>query len=583
MLYRAGNIEIDTVNFHLSDNGDPIAVEPQVFDLIVYLITNRDRLVTRLEIFDNLWSGRIVSDTSLSNHIKSARKVLGDDGQKQQVIKTHHGRGYQFVANTKEVDGKTENPENSATDPRRDADKSIAVLAFADLSPEQNQEYFSDGITDELIILLAKIPELRVISRTSSFSFKGKNATTEEIAKQLNVTHILEGSVRKSANQLRINTQLIQVSDESNLWSETYNREMKNIFDVQDDIAQAVIRQLKITLLDDMTKTTIVNPDAYTLYLEAKYLHQQYTSESFQKAEKVINESISIDPHYAPAWDLLSGILESSTDYYAFKLPEVEARREQSNRAVQKAIELDPEYAPAYSSLALIHIGKWDFKAADYNIKKAMSLDNANSSIINNASVAAMWSGRIDEAMALLSQAAKLDPVKVSIPWNLGLLHLWLNQPDEAINAFNRVKLLLLDGEMMHCIMALILIHQGKLTEAMKEVDKEPLEYGRLHAKSAILFAQGNKQEADRVMTKIIDKYGATHPSYVAYLYAFREENDFAFEWLEKAFELDDQSLIEQINYPAFRNLKDPRWCVFLKKIGLPKDHWLIIKSKVSG
>ncbi|MCK4711077.1 MAG: winged helix-turn-helix domain-containing protein, partial [Gammaproteobacteria bacterium] len=204
-----GNIEVDTLNFHLSESGDPVSVEPQVFDLIVYLMTNRDRLVTRQEIFDKLWSGRIVSDTSLSNHIKSARKALGDDGQKQQVIKTVHGRGYQFIAHIEEViedksSEKSDATKKPETEQSSDTDNSIAVLAFSDLSPEHDQEYFSDGLSEELINLLAKIPELRVISRTSSFSFKGTKTTTEEIGNQLNVTHILEGSVRKAGNRLRI-------------------------------------------------------------------------------------------------------------------------------------------------------------------------------------------------------------------------------------------------------------------------------------------------------------------------------------------------------------------------------------------
>lgn len=379
MIYRVNNVEIDTSNFQLTENGAPISVEPKVFDLIVYMVTNRNRLITRQELFDNIWRGRIVSDTSLSNHIKSARKALGDDGQKQRVIKTVHGRGYQFVAETESLTEPVDTPDVSQTPTAPGDRKSIAVLAFSDLSPERDQEYFSDGLSEELINLLAKVPELRVISRTSAFSFKGKDTTAEEIGRLLNVTHLLEGSVRKAGNQLRITAQLVQVSDESHLWSETFDRQMKNVFEIQDDIAHAVLDQLKLNLFNESVKSTPVNPDAYTLFLEARFLSEQHTADSNAKAEKVIRDSISLDPDYAPAWDLLGHVIYAATTNYL--LVAAEEGLEEAAAAIQRSIDIDPEYAPAYASRAILNVSNWEFEEARKNIEKAMLLDRNNSRV----------------------------------------------------------------------------------------------------------------------------------------------------------------------------------------------------------
>ena len=575
MIYRLGDIEVDTSNFRLSENGSTIAVEPQVFDLIVYLIANRDRLVTREELFDNLWTGRVVSDTSLSNHIKSARKALGDDGKKQLVIKTIHGRGYQFIANTHEVIENTETLKTKEIALSNPAEKSIAVLAFADLSPEQDQEYFSDGLSEELINLLAKVPELRVISRSSSFSFKGKNKTAEEMGKLLNVTHILEGSVRKAGNHLRITTQLIQVSDESHLWSETFNEELDDVFRIQDDIAQAVIKQLRLTLLGDLTKTKVVDPDAYTLFLEAKYLNQQHTRESNLKAEKIINESIAIDPNYAPAWELLGTIIfAAATTYVREPLREGLGR---TTEAINKAIELDPEYAPAYASLAMLNIGDLEFENANSNTKKALMLDGGNSEVLSIAANVASHSGRMSEALDLLDQAIKLDPLRYVLYLNLGIQYIMMNQLDEAAAAIKKFNYYQPEAAIQHYALTNLLIRQGRIDEALIEAEKEPDAFWRLLAKNLATFAAGKQEEADALLTRFIDEYGDEAEPNVAHLFAARNEPDQAFEWLDIAFQKHDPSITEVINYPDLSNLwNEPRWDKFLVKLRLPKDHWLI-------
>jgi len=227
-------------------------------------------------------------------------------------------------------------------------DKSIAVLAFADMSPEKDQEYFSDGISEEILNLLAKIPDLKVISRTSSFSYKGKQQNIKKIGEELQVGHVLEGSIRKSGNTFRITAQLIKVSDGAHIWSETYDRDMTDIFKIQDEIATKVTQQLKVTILGNGINAKVTNTEAYNLYLQAKQLHSQRSYNNSINAEKLIRQSIAIDSTYAPSWSLLSDIIYMITANY-MKLP-LEEGITTGKQAALKAIDLDPQYAFDYAS-----------------------------------------------------------------------------------------------------------------------------------------------------------------------------------------------------------------------------------------
>jgi serine/threonine protein kinase len=457
-------------------------------------------------------------------------------------------------------------------------EKSIAVLAFKDMSPDHDQEYFADGISDELLNLLAKIPELRVISRTSSFSYKGKNVTLEKIGEELDVTHILEGSVRKSGNTLRITTQLIKVADGSHLWSETYDRDMEDVFKIQDDIANAVIIQLKISLLGDIAKSTEVNPDAYALYLQANHLYQQFTKEGNEKAEDIVKQSIAIDSTYAPSWNLLSGI--NLRDAFNFNTKPQKDAFEYAKTAVQKSLNLDNNYAPAYAQLSQININLWDFDAARDNINKAMMLDDRNSVVIDAAIQNAIQSGRLEEALKLENGGIKLDPNNYVLYLSLGFTYYFLNHFDEAYDAFKKNYFYAPNTEIIHTNLSLALTRQGKSIEALNEAEKEPDEFWNLYARTKALFSLGRKKEADSLLVQLINKYSEFGASNIAEIYAFRGEINNAFKWLNIAFELPERTLLYNINFPSFRILyNDPRWSVLLAKMKLPKDHWLLEKK----
>jgi tetratricopeptide (TPR) repeat protein len=352
---------------------------------------------------------------------------------------------------------------------------------------------------------------------------------------------------------------------------------MEDIFKIQDEISGEVIRKLKITLLDDLTQTTIVDPEAYSLYLQAQYFSRHFSDEEMIKAEETVRRSIAIDSTYAPSWFLLSTIIREST-FNLSQLP-IKKGMELAKAAARKAIEIDNNFAPAYAILSIFYLTDLDYKSARENISKALILDGGNSFIISSAALNAGYSGRIEEALELYNKSLKLDPLRYSIHLNLGIGYYWLNRLDDAYSSVQKNIFYRPNGAINHAILSKILIAQGKYADAILEAEKETNEFFNLYAKNLALFALEKHIEADSLLIQIIDTYGKTHWSNIAEIYAFRGEIDNAFKWLNIAFEQSDNNLIEVINEPTFNNLhNDPRWQILLTKMKLPKGHWLLKK-----
>lgn len=447
---------------------------------------------------------------------------------------------------------------------------SIAVMAFADMSPKKDHEYFSDGISEELLNLLAKLKDLRVISRTSSFSYKGKDATAEVIGKELKVSHILEGSIRKDDNTVRITAQLINTNDGSHIWSETYDRDLNNILKVQDEIAKMVSDKLQLTLLGETKEIKKVNPEAYTLYLRAKHLTIQNTKEAYIKAEEIIKHSIALDSTYAPAWSTLSGIY--NTGSYNFLINPTAIGLDLGIKAAERSIELDPDNPGAYTELASLQYLTWDFKASQENMNKALKLDPGNSTIIGTAALRSL--GNIEGSIELVNKAISLNPVGYINYYNLGYYNYLLGNLDEADKAIDEFSTYYPNSSIYHYIKAQILIARGKPKEALVEAKKESNAFFNLYARNFALWALDRKEEANVVLQELINTYGATEAANMADIHAFRGEVDKAFYWLDKAIKLRDPVLLDALNYPSFKGLhKDPRWNEIISKIGLPEDH----------
>ncbi len=454
-------------------------------------------------------------------------------------------------------------------------DQSIAVMAFSDMSPKQDHEYFSDGISEELLNLLAKIPDLKVISRTSSFSYKGKDTKATEIGKELDVTHILEGSIRKAGNMIRVTAQLINTSNGAHEWSHTYDRELDNVFKIQDEIAAVVSKELKLSFTDQASKSTIIDPEAYNLYLQAKHLVKQNTKGAYIEAEAKTKASIALDSSYASSWRLLAEIYNTGT--YNFSIREPKEGIPMGLDAAHKSIALDPGSGYSYAALSSLQELNWDFMAASKNMGIALELLPNDGIIIGTAALSTY--GDLEKTVNLLNKAIEVDPLVYSNYFNLGHTYYRLNRLKEAEAAFKTFAVYYPNWDLFHYMIAKIRLAQGKTDEAITEIEQEKHEFFNLYGRNFIEFAMGRTIVANALFAEFLEKYGDTDRANVADLYAFRGDYDQSFLWLNKAFEAKDPVLVEALTYPSFKPMySDPRWGAFIKKIGLPKDHGYPLK-----
>jgi adenylate cyclase len=446
-------------------------------------------------------------------------------------------------------------------------EKSIAVLPFVTLSDDASNEYFSDGISEELLNLLAKIPELRVIARTSSFAYKGKDVQIADMARELNVGHVLEGSVRKSGNQVRITAQLIRSTDSSHLWSETYDRTLDNIFAIQDEIAAAVVGQLRLTLLGEaIPKVTTTDPEAYALFLQAQHLGNRYTKEALEQAELLLKDGLAIDPGFAPAWRNLGGIYRAQED---FGRP-MDESKELAQAAFQQALTIDPNYAPVYASLSLLARSNFDFAAADQYLQRSWQLNTDSAFPFAAAASLTRTFGRFDESIDLARKSIDLDPVRPSAYANLGYTYYYVQHFDEAAAAFRKAISLSPERPRAHFYLGRVLLAQGDLREALIEIQKEPMDYFRLAGLALVYHALGDSEASERALANLIDIQSEAAAFQIAEVYAFRGENDSAFEWLQKAYDTQDAGLAVLLGNPLFAELTyDARYHPFVEKLGL--------------
>src|SRR5436190_16569798 len=311
---------------------------------------------------------------------------------------------------------------------------SIAVLPFLNMSDDKEQGYFSDGISEELLNLLSKIPQLKVAARTSSFSFKGKGVEIPEIARQLHVANVLEGSVRRSGEQLRITAQLIRAAEGYHLWSETYDRKMDDIFKIQDEIAGEVVKELKVKLLGAAPKVRTTDPRAYALYLQARELGRQSNAEAFTKSDALYRQALEIDPRYAPAWDQLANNFINKANNGVLSSQEGYAR---AREAAEKALAIDPDYALAHTRLGMIAMyGDNDLAGAARHFQWALALDPTDLDVLRNTATFLSSLGRLDEALALDEAMVRRDPVNVTALNNLGVDQRSAGRYDAAIASF---------------------------------------------------------------------------------------------------------------------------------------------------
>lgn len=462
--------------------------------------------------------------------------------------------------------------------------KSIAVLPFADMSRDGDQEYFSDGISEELLNLLAQIPDLRVIARTSSFAFKGKNVPIAEIAQTLNVAHVLEGSVRKSGKQLRITAQLIRAADSTQLWSQTWDRPLDDVFAVQDEIAEAVVAQLKIKLLGGAPTAKAVDPEAYALLLQARQIGRQSNAQAYEQALALLQQAVAIEPGYAAAW---GGMATVYTNQLGAGLRPIDEAYPLAREAVGRALAADPDLASAHATLGGLALRyDRDLAAAARHYQRALELAPAETSILANASALLMGLGRTEEALAVRTFVVARDPINPQLLALLGGVYAAAGRYDEAMDRY-RATLRLAPGYFgMHAAIASALGRQGQFDQALVEASQESSELSRLTVLARIYEDMGRQAEADAALAQLLQKFKARASMPHAAVYSLRNEVDRVYEWLDKAKAQRDPALSGAAGAesdPDWDNVrKDPRWLPFLREIGRAPEQLAAIEFEVT-
>jgi adenylate cyclase len=390
------------------------------------------------------------------------------------------------------------------------------------------------------------------------------------MAAKLNVAHVLEGSVRKSGNQLRIVAQLIDVKSDTHLWSETYDRELENVFAIQDEIAAAVVSALKITLLGREVKAAETNPEAYALYLQGRHFSGQGTVASSKQAEKLLKEALAIDPGFAPAWSELGLVYRQQAG--AYSLRPIDEGNELARDAIQRALDIDPQYGPAHAALAGIEMYyDWDFIAADQHLQQALALNPGDASILMSTANLSIILGRTDEAINLMRQAVALDPVSVYGYLNLGFMYYSAYRLEEAAESFRLTVSLNPSGNWGHSFLGLVLLAQGDAPAALATIEQETNDVYRLTGTAIVQHVLGDAGASDAALQELVEKYADDSAYQIAEVVAFRGEIDHAFDWLEQAYDNRDPGITNLLFDSQLVNLHDdPRWEPLLDKIGLP-------------
>ena len=459
--------------------------------------------------------------------------------------------------------------------------KSIAVLPFVNMSDDESNEYFSDGISEELLNLLAKIPKLRVAAQTSSFSLKGKEMQILEVGEILKVDHVLEGSVRKAGNQVRITVQLIKVDDGYHMWSETYDRTLDNIFAIQDEIAVAVVEQLKITLLGQVPTVKKTDPTAYALYLRARQLARQSNAKAWEQSIVLYQQALAVAPGYASAWAGLADVYSRQTNKALRSFDEGYAL---ALDAAEKALEVDPENADAHASLGSIALSSnSDIAMSARHFEQALALGADNPDILLEAAILARSLGRQDVAIALLEFVVARDPVNSISHYRLGSTYLWAGRLDAAIASI-RIALSLSPGRIVaQWAIGVALLLKGEPKAALEAMQQESDKGWRTAGLVLAYHALGQVAESGAALVEIIESLEHEAAYNIAYLFAFRGESDRAFEWLDKAVQYNDPGLQDIPVQPLFSNVhSDPRWLPFLESIGKSPRQLAAIGFKVT-
>lgn len=571
---RFGAYEVDLRSGELRKRGVKINLQDQPFQVLALLLQRPGELVSRDELQKKLWPTETFGDfeDGLNTAIRKLRTALEDSAENPRFIETLRNRGYRFIL-------PVQSPPGIARPLEKPEKVLLAVLPFKNLSADPEQEFFSDGLTEEMIAHLGMISpqKLGVIAGTSVMKYRKTDKDVAEIGQELRVDYVLEGSVRRAGERVRISAGLNQVSDQTRLWAKTYDHLLTDIFAVQTEVAKRIADSLKVELLPSQNpRSAGPSPEAYELYLKGRYFWNKRTQEYLNKSIGYFNQAINLDPGYAQAYaglaDCYAMLGWNSMLAPGSALPMAKA-------AAVKALELSDTLAEAHTSLAFCKMfHDWDWAGAEREFNYAFELNPSYP-------VARPWYafelsalGRHAEASAEVRRALQLDPFSLAIGASAGLVLSLAGHHDEAIQLC--LKTLEMDPTgfyQTHFVLGASYAAKGMLKEAIESLEKAVSSSNRnphmIAALGHTLAASGRQQEARELIGELLERDGANHvpPFNIAMVYAGLDERDETLEWLEKAYECRSLWLIFLNVHPMFEHLRpDPRFKSLARRMGLP-------------
>jgi len=455
---------------------------------------------------------------------------------------------------------------------------SIAVLPFRDMSPGKDQEYFGEGIAEDIISSLTKIQGLRVVARTSSFSFKDSSDDIKEIGRKLGVASVLEGSIRKIEDRVRVTVQLIDIESGYHLWSERYDSVMKDMFDIQDEISLSITDRLEVNIGDDMseaqTRHQTENPDAYCQYLKGRFFWNMRTGESLKKAIGFFEKALEIDDKYALAYAGLSDVYRALPDYTSYSPREAYKK---AGELAHKAIEIDNSLSEAHASLAVILNNTFDWEGAEKEFKKAIEINPGYATAYHWFALYHVYRAEFSEAIEKMDKAYSLDPLSLPINRDIGTVYYYAGMYDESIEALRKTLELDPDFSLVHELLGRVYLKKGMHKEALDEFNEErgfrrswrPV----LDAWIIVTYTEmGMKDKAESLLRDLKEKSLESYisPYSLSWIYFALGDEERGFQWLEKAYKEHDSWLCEIKIDPVFDKVRrDPRFIALLKNIGL--------------
>jgi TolB-like protein/DNA-binding winged helix-turn-helix (wHTH) protein/Tfp pilus assembly protein PilF len=631
ILFGAFELDLSTGELRSIEAPDPnnrVILREQVFQVLRMLLEREGKIVTREEIKGRLWPNDTVVgfDHSINATINTLRRALGDSADDPRYIETLARRGYRLMLPIQHLESA---PETALEKDREQGEQSavemghnpervqrqirprwwkaavvlasvvisvgagymswrrfrstplptkimLAVLPFENLTGDPQKEYLADGLTEEMISQLGRLNpgQLGVIARTSVMGYKHKDERLDQIGRDLSVQYVLESSLRESGDHMRLTAQLIQVKDQTHMWSHDYDYPAKDILNVEDDVAKAVSREIQLRLTSEqqaeLSRSRPVNPEAFDAYLQGYYFFERNTDKDTDMAAKYFERATQLDPSYALAWSWLSRARNWQGN---LGLIPTEEGHQLAREAVERALALNPNLAEANSQMGrLKKFVDFDWAGADQFIRRAIALDPGNPEYLDQAAITALEFDRPDEALALARRALELDPLNASSWGDRGEIEYYEGQLAEAEADVKKALELNADVWPGPVSLSKIYLMQGRPQDALPEIERVRSDGVRAYLHAVAYYALGQKKQSDAALKELIAK-NRLSAFLVASVYAFRNRRNEAFEWLDRAYAQREGNVASTSFDPMLKSLhNDPRFAAFLKKLNMQPD-----------